>query len=35
MMDAGELDKAVEFDSVVDNTYAQKVFDEIKAEKTA
>jgi len=35
MMDAGELDKAVEFDSVVDNTYAQKAFDEIKAEKTA
>ena len=37
MMDAGELDKAVEFDSVVDNSYAEKAYKEMKLEleKTA
>jgi len=32
MMNAGELDKGVDFSKVVDNSYAEKAYNEIKAE---
>ena len=31
MMDAGELDKSVDFNKVVDNSYAEKAYNELKA----
>ena len=35
MMDAGELDVAVDFNKVIDNSYAEKAYNEIKSELTA